>query len=47
MSVPICAAIVWLLVVKGDYKSVEKVFLVASSSTLPTFCRVVEHPGLA
>jgi NRAMP (natural resistance-associated macrophage protein)-like metal ion transporter len=29
-SVPICAAIVWLLVVKGDYKSVEKVFLVAS-----------------
>jgi len=30
LSVPICAAIVWLLVVKGDYKSVEKVFLVAS-----------------
>src|SRR5579859_4831258 len=30
ISVPICAAIVWLLVVKGDYKSVEKVFLVAS-----------------
>jgi NRAMP (natural resistance-associated macrophage protein)-like metal ion transporter len=29
-SVPICAAVVWLLVVKGDYKSVEKVFLVAS-----------------
>src|SRR5271167_834358 len=29
-SVPVCAAIVWLLVVKGDYKSVEKIFLVAS-----------------
>lgn len=29
-SVPICAFIVWILVVKGDYKSVEKVFLVAS-----------------
>ena len=31
ISVPVCAAIVWWLVVKGDYKSVEKVFLVASS----------------
>jgi len=30
ISVPVCAFIVWLLVVKGDYKSVEKVFLVAS-----------------
>jgi NRAMP (natural resistance-associated macrophage protein)-like metal ion transporter len=29
-SVPVCAFIVWILVVKGDYKSVEKVFLVAS-----------------
>jgi len=29
-SVPVCAAIVWILIVKGDYKSVEKVFLVAS-----------------
>ncbi|WP_260738972.1 Nramp family divalent metal transporter [Tunturiibacter lichenicola] len=29
-SVPVCAFIVWVLVVKGDYKSVEKVFLVAS-----------------
>lgn len=29
-SVPVCAVIVWLLVVKGQYKSVEKVFLVAS-----------------
>jgi len=30
ISVPVCAALVWWLVVKGDYKSVEKVFLAAS-----------------
>jgi len=30
ISVPICAFIVWLIAVKGQYKSVEKVFLVAS-----------------
>jgi NRAMP (natural resistance-associated macrophage protein)-like metal ion transporter len=30
LSVPVCAFIVWALVVKGDYKSVEKIFLVAS-----------------
>ena len=30
LSVPVCAFLVWALVVKGDYKSVEKVFLVAS-----------------
>jgi NRAMP (natural resistance-associated macrophage protein)-like metal ion transporter len=29
-TVPICAVIVWLIPVKGHYKSVEKVFLVAS-----------------
>ncbi|MHB8302578.1 MAG: Nramp family divalent metal transporter [Acidobacteriaceae bacterium] len=29
-SVPACALLVWLLVVKGDYKIVEKIFLVAS-----------------
>jgi len=29
-SVPVCAAIVWVLVVKGDYKVVEKIFLGAS-----------------
>jgi len=29
ISVPICAAAVWLLVVRGNYRSVEKVFLVA------------------
>jgi NRAMP (natural resistance-associated macrophage protein)-like metal ion transporter len=30
VSVPVCAFIVWILVVKGDYKSVEKIFLIAS-----------------
>jgi NRAMP (natural resistance-associated macrophage protein)-like metal ion transporter len=30
ISVPICAVIVWLIAVKGQYKSVEKVFLLAS-----------------
>ncbi|HUE51157.1 MAG TPA: divalent metal cation transporter [Terriglobales bacterium] len=29
-TVPICALIVWLIVVKGQYKTVEKVFLAAS-----------------
>src|SRR5215467_6868655 len=29
ISVPICAIAVWLLVVKGTYRSVEKVFLFA------------------
>ena len=30
VSVPLAAAIVWLLVVQGTYRSVEKIFLVAS-----------------
>ncbi len=30
ISVPICAALVWALVLRGDYKSTEKIFLVAS-----------------
>jgi len=30
ISVPLAAVLVWLLVVKGNYKSVEKVFLAAS-----------------
>ena len=42
---PICAAIVWLLVVKGDYKSVEKVFLTASVLYLAYIAAgVVSHP---
>jgi Mn2+/Fe2+ NRAMP family transporter len=31
ISVPICSILVWLLAVRGDYKSVEKIFLVASA----------------
>jgi len=30
ISVPLCAALVWAMVVKGSYKSTEKVFIVAS-----------------
>src|SRR6202161_1690105 len=30
ISVPICAALVWFLIVRGDYKSTEKIFLLAS-----------------
>src|ERR1700758_3253828 len=30
ISVPVCATLVWFLVVKGNYKSTEKIFLVAS-----------------
>ena len=30
ISVPFCAVLVWFMVVKGNYKSTEKIFLVAS-----------------
>ncbi|MGI4853742.1 MAG: Nramp family divalent metal transporter [Janthinobacterium lividum] len=30
IAVPVCALLVWAMVVKGDYKSVEKIFLFAS-----------------
>jgi NRAMP (natural resistance-associated macrophage protein)-like metal ion transporter len=30
ISVPLCAALVWYMVVKGTYKSTEKIFLIAS-----------------
>ena len=30
ITVPLCAVIVWLIVVQGQYKSVEKIFLAAS-----------------
>jgi len=45
ISVPICALIVWLLVVKGDYKVVEKVFLAASVFYLAYIATgFVSHP---
>src|SRR5438046_5042521 len=40
ITVPLCAVIVWLIVVKGQYKSVEKVFLAASFFYFPTFLLV-------
>jgi NRAMP (natural resistance-associated macrophage protein)-like metal ion transporter len=30
ISVPFCAALVWVMVVKGNYKTTEKIFLIAS-----------------
>jgi len=30
VSVPLCAGLVWYMVVRGSYKSTEKIFLVAS-----------------
>lgn len=30
ISVPICALLVWFLIFRGDYKSTEKIFLIAS-----------------
>jgi Mn2+/Fe2+ NRAMP family transporter len=46
ISVPICAALVWLLAVRGDYKSVEKVFLFASMIYFSyIIAGVLAHPG--
>ena len=46
ITVPVCAVIVWLIVVKGQYKSVEKVFLVASFFYLTyIFAGVLAHPA--
>jgi Mn2+/Fe2+ NRAMP family transporter len=44
-SVPFCAALVWLMVVKGSYKTMEKVFLVASFIYLAYIVAgVLAHP---
>ena len=44
-TVPICAAIVWVIVVYGQYKSVEKVFLVASFVYVTyIFAGIKAHP---
>jgi len=46
ISIPICSALVWLLAVRGDYKSVEKIFLVASTFYFTYIIAVVlAHPG--
>src|SRR5579864_4031350 len=45
ITVPVCAVIVWLIVVKGQYKSVEKVFLAASFFYVTyIFAGVMAHP---
>jgi NRAMP (natural resistance-associated macrophage protein)-like metal ion transporter len=45
-TVPVCAAIVWLIVVKGQYKSVEKVFLAASFFYITyIFAGILAHPA--
>src|ERR1700674_3633701 len=45
ITVPICAIIVWLIVVKGQYKSVEKVFLAASFFYVTyIFAGILAHP---
>jgi Mn2+/Fe2+ NRAMP family transporter len=45
ISVPICALLVWALVLKGDYKTTEKIFLVASAVYIAyIFAGVLAHP---
>src|SRR3984957_12879630 len=45
-TVPVCAVIVWLIVVKGHYKSAEKVFLAASFFYVTyIFAGVLAHPA--
>jgi Mn2+/Fe2+ NRAMP family transporter len=45
VTVPICAVIVWLIVVKGQYKTVEKVFLAASFFYITyLFAGAMAHP---
>jgi NRAMP (natural resistance-associated macrophage protein)-like metal ion transporter len=46
ITVPVCAVIVWLIVVKGQYKGVEKVFLVASFVYITyIFAGIRAHPA--
>jgi Mn2+/Fe2+ NRAMP family transporter len=45
ISVPLAAVLVWLLVVKGNYKTVERIFLVASTIYLAYIASgVLAHP---
>src|SRR5579863_6696691 len=46
ISVPLCAALVWFMVVKGSYKSTEKIFLIASSVYIAyIFAGVLSQPS--
>jgi len=45
VTVPVCGVIVWLIVVKGQYKTVEKVFLAASFFYVTyIFAGALAHP---
>jgi len=45
ITVPVCGIIVWLIVVKGQYKTVEKVFLAASFFYITyIFAGTMAHP---
>jgi Mn2+/Fe2+ NRAMP family transporter len=47
ISVPIAAVLVWFLIVKANYKVVERVFLIASAIYLAYIISgVLAHPGL-
>ena len=46
ISVPFCAVLVWFMVVKGSYKSTEKIFLVASGVYIAyIFAGVLAQPN--
>jgi len=46
VSVPTCAALVWYMVVKGTYKSTEKIFLIASAVYITyIFAAVLSQPS--
>jgi Mn2+/Fe2+ NRAMP family transporter len=46
ISVPIAAVLVWLLIVRGNYKTVERIFLAASAIYLCYIAAgVMEHPN--
>ncbi len=46
ISIPICSVLVWFLAVRGDYKRVEKIFLVASMFYFTyIIAGVLAHPG--
>lgn len=46
ISVPLCAALVWFLVVRGNYKTTEKIFLVASTVYISyIFAGVLSQPS--
>src|SRR5579859_6308362 len=46
ISVPACATLVWFMVVRGNYKSTEKIFLIASSVYIAyIFAGVLSEPS--